>query len=432
MEVTLEKSTILAGGNLNDRPIEVPLTVFDQWSPNYYVNSLFFFSPPTPSNSVLISSLSKTLSHFPTLTARLGQVTNEFSRPCLLVGGEGSGVLLVETIVSSKLDNYLPIKPNPNFELLHVPNEDTRNVFMVQLNRFECGGLVIATSTHHQVADGSSMSNFFLSWSKAVHGEPLVVNPVYGGSWLKPRESPRCEFEHRGFEFLPYPSNNVGLTLSSRNVDPNKITNIILHFSQEFISKLKAEVGQKYSTFVTMTSYLWKKITIARGLEKEDYSTMRIAVDGRRRLDSMVPKEFSGNLGLNACPSTNVKQLTEGGLEEMARIVHEEISKINSSYFQSFIDFGEIHRKEDLVPVYVLEDGNVISPSIEVDSWLGLDFEKNVDFGAKLKGFLPAWIPMEGVVILIPSLDEKGGIDVFVSLVDEHADVLTKIAHTLD
>ncbi|KAG9448686.1 hypothetical protein H6P81_008651 [Aristolochia fimbriata] len=69
-------------------------------------------------------------------------------------------------------------------------------------------------------------------------------------------------------------------------------------------------------------------------------------------------------------------------------------------------------------------EGGILSPNLEVDCWLGFDFHE-MDFGGGgLCGFLPSWVPVEGVVIIKPSLhgDEDkggGGIDVVVTLLEE-------------
>ncbi|OAY70091.1 Transposon Tf2-9 polyprotein [Ananas comosus] len=102
-------------------------------------------------------------------------------------------------------------------------------------------------------------------------------------------------------------------------------------------------------------------------------------------------------------------------------MIHEAIRRVDDRYIQSFIDFGELYGDEELMPVYDV-DGNVLSPMLEVDSWLRFRFE-DVDFGGggALRAFLPTWVPFEGLVMVLPGFGEDGGIDVFVTLLEEHA-----------
>nr|CAD1817162.1 unnamed protein product [Ananas comosus var. bracteatus] len=388
MEVQVQRTTIISHSDPTAVSSEVPLSVFDRFTSNIHIVMLFAFVPPIASNESLIDGLKRTLVHFPALTAQLSDGRKHSRRPCLVIGGEGGGALLLEAAVTSNLLDHLPFEPSRHFKLLHPLTEEPEHLFQVQLNRFKCGGLVIAMTFHHQVADGQSMSTFLS------HGGGQSVD------WQS--RSPQSSIDR----------------YSSR----------VAHQT-----KLKAQLNRKYTTFETLSAYLWRKITIARGLAEQEYATIRISVNGRRRLQPPLPDEFFGNVVLVALPGAKVKLLIEGGLSEAAQIVHEGIRKIDDHYFQSFIDFGAIHGDEELRPVYALE-GNVLSPAVEADSWLGFEFHK-VDFGGgggRLCGFIPAWVPADGLVVFIPGLGEGGGVDVFVSLIGEHAKVLSQISHTMD
>uniref|UniRef100_A0A804L4G9 Uncharacterized protein n=1 Tax=Musa acuminata subsp. malaccensis TaxID=214687 RepID=A0A804L4G9_MUSAM len=387
MEVHVQRSTILAP---HAHPLkEVPLTIFDLFASNINIAVLFAFTAPTPSNTEIIEGLSKTLVHFPLLTSQL-DYSRLRRRPCLVVGGKGGGALVVEATVDADLSDFLPLEPSADFHLLHPPTEETHHLFQVQLNRFKCGGLVVATITHHRVADGQSMSTFFVAWGETIRGTPITSLPVYDQSWIKPRSPPKCEFQHWDLEFVRVPPYRNGSTSNQKDEDPSKITNILLRYSSEFITtKLKPKTKGKYTTFETVLAHLWRKITMARGLDDRRHTMIRVTVNGRPRMRPPVPNEFVGNLVLNAYPESNVKLLLQGGVERAAKIIHDAIRRIDESYFQSIIDFGAMHGEDDLVPVYDT-DGDVLSPNLEVDSWLRFRFQE-VDFGGggKLCAFLP-------------------------------------------
>ncbi|KAM0951026.1 putative putrescine N-hydroxycinnamoyltransferase [Dioscorea sansibarensis] len=434
MEVKMISSTILKIPICH--PSDVPLTIFDRGALNVHVAVLHVFTPPTSTNADIISGLSKTLVHFPTLTGNIS--TDDLrGRPSLTVGGPDGGALVVEATVSSKLEDHLPLTPSPDFRLLHPEVIDAKHLLQVQLNRFQCGGLVIGVTSHHRVADGQSMSSFFLAWGKMVRGVPIDPFPVYGQSWLKPRDPPLVLFDHWGSEFIPLsPQPNKFSTVTPVYADPSEITNMLLHFSPEFIMKLKAQTNklstEKHTTFETLVGYLWRKVTIARQLDDEDCTMLSVAVNGRRRLQPPVPLEFFGNLALNVYPKAKAKALIEGGVARSAGIVREAVRVMGDDYLRSLIDFGEVYGDRDLVACNE-QPGNVLSPNMEVASWLGFGLDE-VDFGGggKLCGISMTWEPIEGLAVLIPALSQDGGVDVFISLLEKHAMRFREISHTLD
>lgn len=120
MDIQIQRSTVIPQANPNAEPVEFPLTIFDRYAPHYHMRILFVYKPPSPTNSAIINGLAKTLLHYPTFAARLGRMSQQ-NRPCLLVGGQGGGTLVVEATVASRLEEHLPLEPQPEFEQLHPP-----------------------------------------------------------------------------------------------------------------------------------------------------------------------------------------------------------------------------------------------------------------------------------------------------------------------
>ncbi|WOL03867.1 hypothetical protein Cni_G12587 [Canna indica] len=433
MEIEVQKTTILTPHHVDPHaePKEIPLNIFDLFASDNNIAVLFAFAAPTPSNADIIEALSKALLHFPLLTAQLGR-TRPHRRPCLILGGGCGGALVVEATVDAALSDHLPLEPSPDFALLHPSTDGTGHLLQVQLNRFKCGGLVVGAMAHHRVADGQSMSKFFVAWGRTVRGVPIDPLPLYDQSWLKPRCPTKCEFQHWDLEFIN--KKDVFANSYQKNVHPSEITNVLLSYSSEYIAgNLKARMKGKYTTFETLLAHLWRKITVARGLDGWDHTSLRVTVNGRPRMRPPVPSAYFGNLVLNAYPELEVKRLLgEGGLERAAEVIRGAIRKVDERYFQSVIDFGAMHEEEELVPVYDTE-GNVLSPVVEVDSWLKFEFEE-MDFGGggKLCAFLPSWVPLEGCVIFVPRVEKDGGINVVVVVLKEEAAKLKQISHSFD
>ncbi|GJN21081.1 hypothetical protein PR202_gb08529 [Eleusine coracana subsp. coracana] len=440
MDVQVERSFIIPPSP--SEPEEVPLTVFDLIAKPSHVTVLYAFSAPTPSNDALRTALTAVLPHFPLLSAHIDRhpVTDQ---PFFVTGKGGKGVLVAEATVATALADHLPLAPSsPDLTRLHVPaKEGTCHMLKVQISRFACGGVVIAPSSHHQAADGPSMRIFLQAWVDTVRGNgvpPDDVSAPYGPRALVPRCPPRCEFEHRGAEFLLPLSSSL---LSSDDeasvvrVDPSEISNTLLHYDKEFISELKAKAQNKYSTFETLSAHVWKKITAARGLlDSATPTAIYVAVNGRWRVGNTnaIPRDFFGNAILAESTETSARGLVGGSLADAAAMVRAAARAVDEAYLQSFIDFGALHCEENLEPA-VLDEDNLLSPDVDVNSWLHIGLH-TLDFGSggKLVGILPAKIQLEGEVYLIPSLRKESGVDVLVALWEKHAKQLESIAYAMD
>lgn len=148
----------------------------------------------------------------------------------------------------------------------------------------------------------------------------------------------------------------------------------------------------------------------------------------RLGVESLPQDGFFGNLVLTATSKTTSRDLTHGSLADAAALVRVSIRAIDGRYFQSFMDFGELHGDEDLELISG-DEGYVLSS----DSWLHLDLHK-LDFGCggRLVGIMPPRIPQDGVLILTPTLHKRDGVDVFVASCQKHAQELRNITYTMD
>ncbi|XP_031501471.1 tryptamine hydroxycinnamoyltransferase 2-like [Nymphaea colorata] len=428
MEVKHQGSTLVMPEKRTSR--KIPLNIFDRKASELHICVLFVYdNPGTSPNSGIILGLSKALSYYPQLAGHLSGGH--------IVIDDNSGVPVFETTVARKLEDFLPLEPCPSLCDLHPPPAASNPMLMVQLNRFECGGLVIGICASHWMADGQSMSNFFLSWSQLVRSPEMELEhpPVHDQEFfLVPRNPPVCSYPHERIEFSDAP-------LVGDNGDVNTMDNLIVNYSWEFISELKERASSatatrpavlKPSTFACLLSHVWRKVSIARGLRDDEVTRLRLLVNGRPRLG--IPSEYFGNLVLDAYPSTRVKELLKEGVGYGARLIKDAVARVDADYFQSFIDFGELNKNKELVASQDVED-NFVIPNLEVDSWLGFQFHE-VDMGSGAPcAFMPSWIPMEGLVIFVPAASHgalKGGINVIVTLFKEHAKIFKQIAHSID
>ncbi|KAI3948846.1 hypothetical protein MKX01_022260 [Papaver californicum] len=295
--------------NILVEDVVIPLTIFDKVAFDLHVAVLYAFKPPMPSNEVLKDALSKVLVYYPHLAGRF--ITDDLGRTCIILNNAGARI--TETYIPTTLAEQLPFNPCKDVSHLLPPVEGVEELFQIQLNRYACGGLVIGETSHHRVADGQSMSSFFVAWARMVRGLNMETLPYHDRFVVsQPRNQPKIEFDHPSIEFKKTTVNPSTTPVFS------PIEMVIINYSTEFINKLKAQVQeenckpyQRYSTFECLLSHTWKKVTQARGLDLDESTQVRVAVNGRTRIKPAVPMEYFGNLVLWAYPTLKVKELLQ-------------------------------------------------------------------------------------------------------------------------
>ncbi|VAH02172.1 unnamed protein product [Triticum turgidum subsp. durum] len=156
MAVTVEitQSTVLEPSRESARGggKKVPLTVFDRASTDGYIPAVFAWNAPAPTNEALKAGLVAAVARFPHLAGRFA--ADDHSRKCFHLND--AGVLVLEATVEADLADALAHDVSAHINELYPKAEKERAnepIFQAQLTRYACGGLVIGTACHHQVAD---------------------------------------------------------------------------------------------------------------------------------------------------------------------------------------------------------------------------------------------------------------------------------------
>lgn len=410
----------------------VPLTVFDRAATDGYIPTMFAWDAAAAaalSNDAIKDGLAAVLSRFPHLAGRFA--VDERGRKCFRLNNAGARVL--EASAAGDLADALAHDVAAHVNQLY-PQADKDRVdeplLQVQLTRYTCGGLVIGAVSHHQVADGQSMSVFFTEWAAAVRtaGAALPTPFLDRSAVAAPRIPPAPAFDHRNVEFR-----GEGSRSHSYGALPlERMRNLAVHFQPEFVAGLKARVGgARCSTFQCLLAHAWKKITAARDLSPEEYTQVRVAVNCRGRAGPAVPTDYFGNMVLWAFPRMQVRDLLSASYAAVVGVIRDAVARVEERYIQSFVDFGEVAAGDELAPT-AAEPGTAFCPDLEVDSWIGFRFH-DLDFGGGPPcAFLPPDVPIDGLLIFVPSCAVKGGVEMFMALDDQHVEALRQICYSMD
>ncbi|XP_058074972.1 agmatine coumaroyltransferase-2-like [Magnolia sinica] len=427
-------------GNPPPTSLRISLSVFDIVTFDTHIAVIYVFKPPTPSNATVEQGLRTVLAEYREWAGRLGR--DEEGHRVIFLSDEG--VRLVEATVDCTLAEAMPFKPSSSLLNLHPNLKGVEELMQVQLTRFTCGSMVLGFTSHHMVADGHSTSNFLIAWGRATRGLEMEPLPLHDRAIFAPRDPPRFEFEHSGVEFTTnrLEEDELRLPLFEPLLASGNDDNIIVHkahFTLEFLSKLKVKASsargtdKPYTTFESLVAHLWRTITKARGLNGFETTHVRISENGRSRLRPRVPNEYFGNLVLWAFPQARVKELLQEPLQHAAKLIHDSITNVDDSYFKSFIDFASSKEEDirDLVPTANMSE-SVLSPNMEVDSWLRFPFY-DLDFGGGSPFvFMPSYFPVEGMLFLLPSFIGDGSIDAIVPLFEHSLVSFKKACYCLD
>ncbi|CAM0949601.1 unnamed protein product [Alopecurus aequalis] len=409
---------------------KVPLTVFDCASTDGYIPTVFAWNAPAPANSALMDGLLATVARFPHLAGRFA--FDDHGRKCIHLND--AGVLVREATAATDLAEALPQDVSVHISQLYPNAENGRAdepLFQVQLTRYTCGGLVIGMVSHHQVADGQSMSGFSTAWATTVRTNSTILPSPFNdrASTINPRCPPAPVFDHRNIEFKGEHSSSH----SYRVLPMERIKNLAVHFPEDFVANLKSHVGARCSTFQCLLAHVWKKVTAARDLAPEDFTQVRIAVNCRGRAKPPVPMDFFGNMVLWAFPRMQVRDLLSSSYPVVVAAIRDAVARVDDEYIQSFVDFGRgIEDGGQELASTAATPGTVFCPDMEVDSWLGFRFH-DIDFGCGPPcAFLPPDLPIDGIMVFVPSCAAKGGVDLFIALDDEHVEAFEHICYSID
>ncbi|KAJ0785737.1 putative shikimate O-hydroxycinnamoyltransferase [Helianthus annuus] len=234
----------------------------------------------------LKDSLSATLTHFHPLAARLATIKLQ-NPPTFVVfinPDNSPGARFIHSSVNLTVADILTPKDVPSivhsfFDHHKAISHDGHKLPLLSVQVTELiDGIFIACSAKHMVVDGSSEHDLL----------DHISRPPALQRWVP-------EGCHKMIT-LPFTSEDQFIDRPKRSL----LRERIFHLSTGSLSKLKAKVNYecnttKISTLQALCSIVWRCVTRARRLPREQETGCRMAADNRKRLSPPLPETYFGN-----------------------------------------------------------------------------------------------------------------------------------------
>ncbi|KAK3017303.1 hypothetical protein RJ639_006902, partial [Escallonia herrerae] len=317
-------------------------------------------------------------------------VENAVGEPELLCNNRG--VDFMEAVADVKLRDLNLYNPDESIEGKLVPKKK-KGVFSIQATGLKCGGLVVACTFDHRVADAYSANMFLVSWAEIAQFKLPSQMPSFRRSLVGPRRPGRyhssIDRTYVPVSALPPPKDHCS---GSGNYQPisriyylNQLQSIASSVSG---ARINNGVRCKRSKLEALSAFLWKLVAgYQKDMGDNKVCKMGIVVDGRARLSEgdgkAKPKliaEYFGNVLSIPFGEMRSEALDGKELSSVADAVHQFLeSALTKEHFLGLIDWVEAHRPEPML-AKIYATGIDEGPAVVVSSGARFPVEK-VDFG---------------------------------------------------
>ncbi|KAF8028722.1 hypothetical protein BT93_E1394 [Corymbia citriodora subsp. variegata] len=349
----------------------LPLSNLDLLLPPLDVGVFFCYTNPTTAASrrlgygsmvgILKAALAQALVSYYVLAGEV--VQNLAGEPELLCNNRG--VDFIEAFADIELRHLNLYNPDETIEGKLVPTKK-QGVLAVQATELKCGGILVACTFDHRIADAYSANMFMVFWAdKARSAAPISLPPSFRRSLLNPRRplcvDPSLDSMYIPLSALPPPpkQKQEADEECKKSRDDDCLVSRLYYVTAAELSELQQRAcsnGSKRSKLESFSAFLWKMVAESSSVAKNDddkrMSRMGIVVDGRGRLmsqrmdDEPTPMaSYFGNVLSIPFGEKRTMEVVEKPLSWVAEAVHEFVqSAATREHFLNLIDWVEEHR----------------------------------------------------------------------------------------
>ncbi|KAB2611064.1 shikimate O-hydroxycinnamoyltransferase-like [Pyrus ussuriensis x Pyrus communis] len=428
-KVTMSKQEVVAAA----LPLQehwLPLSNLDLLLPPVDVGIFFCYkNKQSMSFGSMVGVLKKAMAQaLVTFYAFAGEVVpNSVGEPEILCNNRG--VDFAEAFADVELKELNLYDPDESIEGKLVPNKK-HGVLAVQATELKCGGIVVACTFDHRIADAYSTNMFLVSWAEMAQSKSLTIQPTFRRSLLNPRRpghiDPSLNNMYVPVTALPPPSKG------STTDDHDHLISRIYYVTSEQLENLQdlaTSNGCKRTKLESFCAFLWKMV--AKSETSNDRAQklckMGIVVDGRTRLSEghyqndhpTLMATYFGNVLSIPFGGEKVEDLTEKPLNWVAEEEH----------FLGLIDWVEAHRPvPGLAKIY--GSGSDEGPAFVVSSGQRFPASK-MDFGwgsPVFGSYHFPWGGNAGYVMPMPSPVGNGDWIVYMHMLKGQVELIEKEA----
>lgn len=376
------------------------LSLFDQLSPHMHFHIIFYYfgdsrNESAKRNSQLEKSLSHTLNIFYPLAGR-------YSQKHVSIDCQDQGIEWFEARVNGKLaeflekpkieqlvDEFLPWKSFPP-----AANLTTTPLLGIQINTFDCGGMVLGMSISHTIADGNTIFRRFIAeWAM---NNRTGIHPRHGDGVAYENTADHC---YNQFASLFPARASHDDSLSDTYLIPEEDCEFVskrLFFSDKTISNIREEFASlfnyKPSRVVVVMALMWKSLMVASGAKHGGQirnSTLALAMDFRGKQSLQLPCELNyGNFWMLVPVSFLARDQAEMELQNLIALIGNTIRETK----QKLANAGS---SDEISSMFINNRREIVRKAKESKDWDTYFFSSwcnfplfEVDFGWGL----PSWV----------------------------------------
>ncbi|CAN0879762.1 BAHD acyltransferase DCR [Linum grandiflorum] len=315
---------------------------------HYIQKGVLLSKPPYPSShliSLLKTSLSAALSHFPALAGRL--TTDSSGHVHIACNDAGVHFIHARATHLSTNDVLIPNSDVPaqvkeffTFDNTISYSGHSKPIAAVQVTELS-DAVFVACIVNHAVTDGTSFWHFFNTFAELAKGATKISNSpdfcrdtVFNSPAVLefPAGGPTVTFSgdvplrERVFHF----TREAILKLKNRAnaVAVNGDGNFGFSSAEEIIGKQrndKTVSSSQISSFQSLSAQLWRSVTRARNLHPSKTTTFRMAVNCRHRLEPRLSAYYFGNLIQSIPTLAPAGELLANDLGWCAELLHRNV-----------------------------------------------------------------------------------------------------------
>ncbi|XLU63483.1 hypothetical protein S245_022692 [Arachis hypogaea] len=362
-------------------------------------------------------------------------VQNSMGEPEILCNNRG--VDFVEAEADVHLHHLNLYNPDESIEGKLVPKKK-HGILAVQVTSLKCGGIIVACTFDHRIADAHSANMFLVSWAEIARPmkPTTAAQPCFRHSLLIPRR-PLCIQPSLDAMYVSLPP-------PSHQLEPNNFNSLIsriYYTTADQLSHMQSLASssdpiKNRTKLESFTAFLWKMVAMATSSssssEKMLVAKMGVVVDGRKRLKEGTMDDYFGNVLSIPFGGKAVEELVEKPLSWVAEEVHKFLeTALTEEHFLGLIDWVEEHRPSPALARIYCGNTMDVGPALVVSC--GQRFpESKVDFGwgkPVFGSYHFHWGGDAGYVMPMPSPKKNGDWVVYMHLLKPHIHFIESMAN---